>query len=136
MSKNIKVICKANVAEVTSENEIAFNAGSLAGVQAGDDIVLRRVVQVLDPVTKEFLGSVLYPKVRFKVSWTREKMCLGIVTDRYTPPSALIGSLSVRRLIKVTVDPKREADDCVLVRIGDEADVTRPDPPIKVAVIN
>gem|GEM_PF-6857054 len=134
MSEKIKDICKAQVAEVTSDKEIAFNTGSLAGVQAGDDIMLRRIVRVSDPVTKEFLGSVAYPKLRLRVSWTQERMCLAKVTDRYTPPSSLTGSPSVSRLMNVTVDPKKEAEDCVLVRIGEEAEVTRTDPPVNAEV--
>lgn len=59
-------------------NTVILNAGSNAGVQAGDTFEIQRVVkEVRDPQTKEVLDVVTQPVGTVKIATVREKISMG-----------------------------------------------------------
>ena len=127
MTEDSNFEIEAHVAEVTSVTQIALNAGINLGVEEGDEVVLYRRVDVNDPITGDFLGPVLYPKLKLKITMVDDLLSVAKVTDRYYAKSNTAGGLpKVSRLKRVTKYEEEETSSTVLVVIGEVAFITRP----------
>jgi len=116
----------AKVAAVVSPTQLAFNAGSEHGVQKNQNVMLYRVVTVMDPDTKQDLGSVRVPKLRLRVNHVEEKFCVATVLDTFgsdpSQPQVLVGSLiSHTKTVTLKESPLGDSANSVLVKIGEEA---------------
>lgn len=87
---------EAKIAAIVSSTTVALNVGSNAGVEAGYYVDFFRVVEVVDPDTKENLGSVSVLKGQAKVVHVQERMC--VAETQYTfddgPLSALLPTMA------------------------------------------
>ena len=79
---------RGKVARVLNDREIALNVGTVNGVSTGMyfDVVDTQYENILDPDTKEVLGSFERPKVRVKVTYVQEKVAIA-TTFRYRSES-------------------------------------------------
>jgi hypothetical protein len=116
---------EAKVAALISGNQLAFNVGSDNGVGEGDSVLIRRLVEVRDPDTKELIGSVLVPKLSLTVVHVQPKMCVADVADNVD--DGIYGSLimspwAARK--KVSLSLGDASSNVVVVKIGEKATVT------------
>lgn len=122
-------VAKVQVATVVSESQLAFNGGRDVGIQEGDIVLLNRKVEVIDPVTKERLGTVLLPKLRLRVNLISDRYCVAVVTDRVEARTAsLMGKAVASSQPLKTITIKTQESDMrgvVLVEIGETAVVRR-----------
>ncbi|MFY1703539.1 hypothetical protein ACN28G_17665 [Micromonospora sp. WMMA1923] len=97
---------RAKVATIVSEHQLALNAGSDQGVELNDVVHVIREVDVDDPDSNERLGTVRIVRLRLKVNYIQNKLCVAIVTDQYGRDESGVGTiaalLAARRIRKVT----------------------------------
>lgn len=120
MSDKRTLIAKGKIASITASSQVAINAGIDKGVKEGDIVVLHKSVDVKDPETGEFLGSILYPRLNLKVNLVAQKFSIAITTDRFTDVWSKGNNIKT-----VTLDPKEESDGVVLVAVGEEVSIYR-----------
>ena len=121
---------EAKIAMVVDEYQVALNAGSLAGVTVGSEVSLFRDVKVVDPDTKEALGSFGLRRARFKVNFVQENLSVARITDHAAKP-AMFNALVPRALKRVVEDPSRRNernDDVVYVKVGDIVSIAPAEP--------
>ncbi|MBT9255867.1 hypothetical protein KMZ32_10315 [Phycicoccus sp. MAQZ13P-2] len=80
-------IIRAKVAQITSDYDIAINAGSNQGVTRNSLARLFRDVDIKDPDTNEHLGSVRYVRVMLKVSSVADKYSIARLHDPEAAPA-------------------------------------------------
>jgi len=75
----------AKVANVLDSSRLALAVGSDQGVEVGDAVRLWREVEVIDPDSKESLGTVRLVKARLSVSEVQPRFCIAEVrTESWT----------------------------------------------------
>lgn len=121
----------AKVAQIVGRQEVAFNKGSVDGVEVGAIARLMRAVEVTDPDNQEVIGTVLRAVARFRISEVQDRLCVGESLDLVQlPPSTVVQftpTLPVRR--SVTNDPKKANSSTLYVRIGTRAAIDPPEEP-------
>ena len=110
----------AKIANVVDSRQLAFNAGSSAGIRIGTTARMYREIQITDPDTQEPLGSVLVPKLSLRVNFVEEKFCIAEVTDLVDTGGNPALSIFVER-VRVTTNRGLARSDTVFVEIGEEA---------------
>ena len=67
---------RGKVARVLNTREIAINVGTEHGVTVGMyfDVMDAEASDIIDPDTKEVLGSIERPKIRMKITYIQEKL--------------------------------------------------------------
>lgn len=115
----------AKVAQIVSTREVAFNVGFDDGVRKGDSVTLYRKVEITDPDSGEFLGSVRVPRLNLSVSLVEKKFCLGYVTDLISENN-LYGTLTfgqnnTKKVSESAVGLGADSNTTVVVKIGEEA---------------
>jgi hypothetical protein len=122
-------ITRAKISAIASESQLALNTGSSAGVRKGDLVTLYRQVDVTDPDSGEELGTVSFPRLTLRVNHVQDKLSVAIVTDFETVREQPFDVTSVRRLKRVTLDPREENKGTVLVEIGESVVIRREPKP-------
>lgn len=117
------------VAQVISPFEVAFNIGSNDGVREGDIATLYRVITVEDPESKEPLGKVRRPTIRFRIIEVQPQLSVGETFEREgSALDALTLSLSdpdaTRK--RVTTDKANTDRKTTLVKLGQSVTVHHP----------
>jgi hypothetical protein len=116
-------IATAKVTNLLSDNQIAINRGSAAGVQAGDVVTLNNKVEIIDPDSNESLGHVLTQKLRLSVDFAAEKYSVASVTSRQKGDVYKLAFIPQTKTI--TQDTLEASENCILVTVGEEVRVTR-----------
>jgi hypothetical protein len=128
------------VAEILGSYEVAFNVGSNDGVEEDDIATVSQMVDVRDPDTGEVLGTVLVPRIRFKIRFTQPRMSVGY---SYESVSKDVGSgalgfatvLSSPRAIRRVVRDRREENwASVWIQRGDLVQIESSRPQSEEAV--
>jgi hypothetical protein len=113
------------VASILSDYEVAFNIGSDQGVETDDIVTVYRIIDVEDPDTKEFIGSVLTPRMRFKITLVQPRMSVGQSYESIMNPQdegSFTTSLIVKSVIKrVTTIRHQEDWRNIFLEVGDPA---------------
>jgi hypothetical protein len=109
----------AKVADIISDNELAFNAGSEAGVEEGSFASVQRNVMIKDPDTQEELGSVLVGVLRLRIHLVEPKFSVGSVSELQETGDSL-AFLTARRYKKIVQGKSEEKSGVsVYVKRGD-----------------
>jgi hypothetical protein len=114
----------AKVAQIVSPREVAFNVGIDDGVNKGDSVTLYRTVEITDPDSGEFLGSVRVPRLNLRISLVNEKFCVGSVTDTVSDNIYGVLTFGQNNTKKVSASPVSldgDSNTTVVVTIGEEA---------------
>jgi len=129
------VTIDGKVATILSDHEVAFNVGSDKGVRSGGIATVSRVVEIRDPDTRDKLGEVLVPKMRFKITIVEPLMSVGqsyesVSREPQDPFSTVLGR-NPRVLRRVTEIPAKEDWSTVYLRRGDPVSIESvpPAPP-------
>jgi hypothetical protein len=128
------VTIAGKVATILSDHEVAFNVGSEKGVRSGGIATVSRVVEIRDPDTRDKLGEILVPKMRFKITIVEPLMSVGQSYEsvsRESPPQEDFSSLlrrNPRVLRRVTREPTKENWSTVHLRPGDPVSIESPPP--------
>ena len=67
---------RGTVTQVLNTREIAINVGTEHGITVGMyfDVMDAEKLDIIDPHTKEVLGSIQRPKIRMKITYIQEKL--------------------------------------------------------------
>jgi hypothetical protein len=132
------VAIDGKVATVLSNYEVAFNVGSDQGVQTDDIATVFEQVAVNDPDTGESLGTVMQPRIRFKIQLVESRMSVGRSYESVVDPSAETGGESLKFWVitiprgttrKVTDDRDRQDWATVFLAPGYPVQIVHPKPP-------
>lgn len=111
---------EAKVATILDSRRLAINAGSLAGVTQGSDVVVWRVVDVRDPDSGSVLDSVRLDALRLNVVEVKPRICVAVIPAASAlaafgldKPMRRIGSTGDERAVEVSVG------DPVTIYVGD-----------------
>lgn len=108
----------AKIATITSDFEVAVNAGSDAGVSSGDQFRLFRSVAIQDPDSGEELGSVRYVRATFEITIVANRYSLAKAMD--TSPGGWANTLKY-----VTAETDADPDQFIIVQVGEPGEIVR-----------
>jgi hypothetical protein len=125
---------KAQIAQLISSTEVAFNAGGEAGVVVGSTATIFRDTDVSDPATGEVLGVVRRPSLQFRITEVEPKFSVGVTVGTVRRPdaqSSIFGSMLTDppAQIRVTLDNKARDYRTRVVQIGQYVEISPPEPP-------
>lgn len=129
MTETRKYLGKAKIAGIPVESQISINMGSDGGLQLGDEVVLHKRVEVIDPESGSNLGAVVYPRLNLIINYVSGAFSVAVVKDRYfAPPDpwAKTPAVPLSKLKEVTTEPDEESLGKVLISIGEEVALYRP----------
>ena len=113
---------EAKVAEIISNNILAFNVGSDKGVATSDSAYVMRTVEVRDPDTGEKLGGVRVTVLQLRINHVQHKLCTAYVTS--LQDEVVNNPLATRRTKKIV---ERRAEEktgvSVYIQRGDSAEI-------------
>jgi hypothetical protein len=127
--RNRPMSIAGKVAEILSNYEVAFNVGSNDGVVKDDIATVSQLVDVRDPDTDEVLGTVLVPRMRFKITYTQPRMSVGysyesVSKDAGTATLAFATMLNSPRAIRRVVRDRGDEDwASVWIQRGDPVQI-------------
>ena len=94
---------RGKVARDLNSREVAINLGSEQGVRPGMYFdVVARYEDIVDPDTKESLGSIERPKIRVKITWVQEKLSLASALAR----EVNVGRMPLGEFSRALMPPK------------------------------
>jgi hypothetical protein len=119
----------AKIASIISGVQVILNKGATDGVQVGSAVRLFRKVNVVDPDTKEPLGSTELLKAVLLVTQVEPRFCIAETKADISPLSLLAKSIghggeppSRPRLVRVAGLPgSRGTEDEIEVAVGEHA---------------
>jgi len=119
------------LAAILGEHEVAFNVGSDNGVEKDDIVTVYRVIEVEDPDSKEVLGSVLTPRMRFRITLVQPRMSVGQSYESIVNPDSegtWASNLMLRSVVKrVTTVRSKETWNTVFLQVGDPVVIQQPE---------
>ena len=124
----------AQIAQLISSMEVAFNAGDEAGVAVGWNATIFHETEVTDPATGASLGAVRRPSLQFRITEVHPKFSVGTTVGTVRRPSdatsAIFGALTQApaERIRVTLDQKVRDYRTRLIEIGQHVELAPPPP--------
>lgn len=101
-------VIEGSVARILNERELVINRGTEQGIRDGMKFsVLEEENNILDPETREILGSLTREKIRVKIVDVQPKFSVGRTYETYQArsPSQFVGLLNARTVTKIrTID--------------------------------
>ena len=114
-----KTQIRGQVARVLNERELAFNRGSMHGVEVGMRFAVGvEVSDIVDPETNEPIGSFRSEKVRVEVVEVQERLSVARTYETYT--TGRRGSYTLFRLRKLFEGEDERKTQVRTLRPGDE----------------
>ena len=112
----------AKVAQIISQSELAFNAGSEQGVDVGNIATVQKPVAIRDPDSQEELGTVMVPTLRLRIHLVEPKFSVGAVIDQQDTDNGMSNIFTrtrprYKRIVESAGEVKPRVN--VLVHIGD-----------------
>lgn len=119
---------EAQIAQIISSYDVAFNAGEDAGVVVGGEALLFRETNVADPKTGEPLGVVRRPSLRFRITEVHPKFSVGTTVDTVRRESdALFPVIQTRpERVRVTAHSQGRDYRTRVVEIGQQVEILPP----------
>ena len=131
MAAPTRSIIKGKVATILNNRELAINRGAEQGVTVGMRFkVMESEVEVVDPETREQLGSIHREKIRVKVVDVDLKLCVARTYETYqvVSPAPIISYLTLGSRSSVATkvrtlrqgEPNDYSESQASVSIGDD----------------
>jgi len=124
------VAIEAQIAQVISAYEVAFNAGSDAGVVPESTAVIFNDTEVNDPATGEPLGVVRRPALSFRIEEVHAKFSVGrtLGIARKNPATAFNFVQNPAERIRVTTIPAERDYRTRVIATGQYVEIEPPEP--------
>jgi hypothetical protein len=118
----------AFIARTIGDRRIAINAGTDAGVKIGDLVKVVRMDVILDPITKQKLGTVSTTLLQARVTLVSTTYAVATTFDLVTPPrtSFALAALAAGEVVRVTETPSEVDWKTVFVKAGTPVVVETP----------
>ena len=122
-------VIEGRVARILNERELIINLGIEQGIQDGMKFsIMEETGNILDPETRESLGSLTREKIRVKIVDVRPKLSVGRTYETFSAhaPGSLLGLLqtpTVRKIQTINVAGSETApfsDSVGYVKVGDK----------------
>jgi hypothetical protein len=120
-------IAQGKIAKVLNDAQIAITCGTDMQVEIGDQVRVMDNVEITDPDTGEYLGSILVQVIILRVNFVMAKAATAMVVQRASGSySSLMSPIfSQNPLLKLTSDVIEVDSRHVLVTVGQTVIVER-----------
>jgi hypothetical protein len=118
----------AKVADILTLSQVVLNVGTTSGVKKDDEGFIYEIREILDPDTKESLGSLRIRKLDLRVTVVQSRICVATVTSYVDTVARPTSAATVRRRRTITTDPEEERKgEIVYVGIGEPVIIRQQD---------
>lgn len=113
---------RAKIADVLSDTQLVLNKGTNQGVKLDSDVICYTSHAIKDPDTGESLGGFRRIRLRLKVTYVQDRLCIATVTQYMDAGDKIDLMVVPRQLLKVTSGPVI-SPGVVPVSIGEEVSI-------------